>query len=503
VPVPYALLQSVFVPLLAVLVVVTVGPKVGKKIGWVAVASLIYTTLLLLSVGVDMARSGNSVVEEYAWASFPSLTVEAGFLADGLSFPVALVMSITVLACAIYSIHYMEHRIEVLYGKGRNGMFTTYYAAFLLFATGLIGVSLSTNLIELFVFLEMVLIPPFLHIGLFGYGDRERIAMIYFVWNHVGAGVFLIGILLIVLNSGSFKVGAISSLAGSPIAFWVVLFVIVGWLVKMAVFGFHVWLPHAHGNTPTAIAPIIAAIVGLGNYIIVRMLVSQLFDVFRLFGLPLMIIALVTMLYGGFLTFAQDDYKYLYACSTISQTAYSLLGIGSLSLLGVTGGIFYFLSHTLGKGILFQVAGIVVTQTGTRDIRQMGGLAYKMPVTATLAIMGSMILSAMPPLSGFQAELVMFIGIFLEGTFSSLLKFIIAIVGIATTIFTVAYTFWPVRRVFFGPLPSSTSEIREAHWTMIGPPLMLALVSLLIGVFPGLVMNYLTPFAESQPIGGP
>lgn len=484
--------------MLAILAVALLGPRLGKKTGWIVVASLVYTTSLLLISGFNILRQSSPILEEYTWATFPSLTIKIGFYADGLSLPVALVLSIITLVCALYSIPYIEHRIEALYGKGRNGLYTVFYAAFLFFAVGLVGVSLSTNLLALFIFLELFLIPPYLHIGLFGYGKRERIALIYFVWNHIGAAIFLIGIVLIIINTGSFEVSAISSLAGSPVAFWVVFFVTIGWLVKMATFGFHVWLPHAHGNTPTAIAPIIAAIVGLGNYVLVRLLVGQLFDVFQIFSVPLMILALITMVYGGMLTIAQDDLKNLYACSTIGQTAYSLLGIASLSLFGVAGGIFYFLSHILGKGILFHVAGIVVTQTGIRNINKMGGLVSKMPMTTILCAAGSLLLAALPPLSGFQAKWIMFAGIF-AGAADSTPKLIIAISAIFAAFLTPMYTIWPLRRVFFGKLPASLQHVKEAPLSMTAPLLIFIIASLVMGLYPDLVMNFLTSYASTLP----
>jgi NADH-quinone oxidoreductase subunit M len=282
----------------------------------------------------------------------------------------------------------------------------------MLFPAGLIGVTFSSNLIELYIFIELVLVPAFLMINLFGYDNRYRIAMMYLIWNHLGAALFLVGSVLAFANSGSFEVSALSKVSGTSIAFWVGFFISIGWLIKMAVFGFHVWIRYAHGHTPTSIAPIIAAIVGLGNYVIVRLLIQHLPYVFRIFSFPLMIWALMTMIYGAFLTISQEDIKLLYACSTINQTSYSLLGISSLTTFGISGGIFYFLSHSLGKCILFLVAGTILTQTGLRDMNKMGGLAHRMPFTATLCILGSMILSAIPPLSGFQAEWIMFTGIF-------------------------------------------------------------------------------------------
>jgi NADH-quinone oxidoreductase subunit M len=159
----------------------------------------------------------------------------------------------------------------------------------------------------------------------------------------------------------------------------------------------------------------------------------------------------------------------------------------------VTGGVFYFLSHILGKCILFSVAGILLTQTGVRNIKEMGGLGRKMPLTAILCILGSMILSAIPPLSGFQAEWIMFVGIFQQGSYIALLNLIIAVVGIFATFLTAVYTFWPITRVFFGPLSPSMENVKEAPLSMVIPLFVLALISFLIGVFPELITNFLIP----------
>jgi len=261
----------------------------------------------------------------------------------------------------------------------------------------------------------------------------------------------------------------------------------------MATFGFHVWLPYAHSESTTSITPMIATIVGLGSYVFARLLFGELPKTFEVFSVPLMILALITIVYGAFLTMAQDDIKRLYACSTISQSAYSLLGIASLTTMGVTGGVFYFLSHILGKCILFSAAGILLVQTGARNIKEMGGLGRKMPLTATLCILGSMILSAIPPLSGFQAEWIMFVGIFQLGSYNAMLNLIVAMVGIFATFLSVVYTFWPIARVFFGPLPASLENVKEAPLSMIIPLFVLALVSFLIGVFPELITNFLIP----------
>jgi proton-translocating NADH-quinone oxidoreductase chain M len=488
--VPYILLQTVIVPLIAAILCAFLGNRLKKNLGWVAAAAMLYTTVLLAYVGLQLWTQGGSFTETYQWGTVV-FSLKFGFLADGLSLPVALVMSIVCTAMAIYSINYMDHRIENLYGREKPGMFSIYYSLFLLLPVGLIGAALSTNIIELFLFIESGLVPFYVLIDLFGYLDRHRIAMLFFIWTQVGAAIYLIGAIVASVGMGSFEISSLSVLSGTSLGFWVCLLILVGFLIKMAAFGFHVWLPYVHANTPTSIAAILATIVGLGSYLIARLLYGQLLASFEIFSIPLMILAVITMIYGAFLTMAQDDVKRLFACSTIGQTAYSILGIASMTSLGVAGGVFYFMSHILGKAILFSVAGILVTQTGVRNIKEMGGLAQKMPLTATLCIIGAMILSAIPPLSGFQAEWVMFVGIFSRGI-SSLPYLIIAIVAIFATFLTSVYTFWPAIRIFFGPLKPNMENVKEAPKSMLIPLFALALVSLLIGLFPDIIMHFLT-----------
>jgi formate hydrogenlyase subunit 3/multisubunit Na+/H+ antiporter MnhD subunit len=490
------LLQTIAIPIISAPILALLGRKIGKSLGWLVCGILTYTTVLLLLAGLNLWNGTSSIVEEYSWST-SVLNLKFGFLADGLSLPVALVVSLICTACSVYSISYMEHRIGGLFEKEGKGMYSVYYAIFMLFPAGLVGVAFSMNLIELYLFIELILIPAYFMIDFFGYEDRHRNAMMYFIWNHVGAALFLVGIVLAFAgDGGSFDVSALHSLSATS-ALWVSLLILVGLLVKMAAFGFHLWIRYAQGNCIPSIAPIIATVEGLGSYIIVRLLVEQLPGTFAMFSLPLLIWALVTMVYGAYLAIAQDDIILLYACSTISQTAYSLLGIASLTVLGISGGIFYFLSHVLGKCILFSIAGIMLLQTGLRDMRKMGGLARKMPLTATLCILGSMILSAIPPLSGFQAEWIMFTGIFQHGLNTSFLTLIIAIIGFFATFLSLIYTFWPTMRIFFGPLPESLENTKEAPYSMTVPLFVLAFVSFLIGVYPDLITHFLMPALHS------
>ena len=492
--VQYLLLQSVVVPLIAAALCYFAAPKLGEQVGWIAFASLFLTTILLVGFGWSQLFSGGaSISESYTWA--PTAGLSFGFLADGLSFPVAILVNLVLAATAVYSMPYMEKRVRSLYGEARPGRVGIYYLNFLLVAAGLIGIVFSTNLIELYLFLELVLIPTFVIITLFGYVQKERVGIIYIIWNQLGAFVFLSGIALAYAATGSFDITSLGGAQSSTWAYWIVGLILVGWLVKMAVFGVHMWLPITEAEPPTSFAPTMAVVSGIGAYVIARLLFFNMPAIFHSFSLPLMGWAVLTMFYGGAVTLAQNDVKYIFAWSTMSQNAYSILGLASTSALGAVGGVFYFGSHILGKFVMFAVAGILVTQTGLRDVKQMGGLAAKMPFTAALFVLGALILSAVPPTSGFQAEWIMFAGIFSQGATGSSTFLLVAILGLIATLFTVAYTFWPVKKIFFGQLAPGLEGVKDAPLTMTLPLLAIIVASILIGIYPDIVTKFLTSFA--------
>jgi len=497
---PNLLLQAVLVPIAFAAICYFASPKLGRRVGWLAFLPLAYTTLAVLSSSQQIYSAGSQVLESYVWAPTAGLTF--GFLLDGFSLPVLVVVNLVLAATTLYSMPYMARRLASLEGGEKGSRFGIYYLNYLLISAGLAGIVLSTNLIELYLFLELVLIPTFVIISLYGYAQKERVGIIYIIWNQLGAFVFLAGIALAYTATGSFDISALQQAAFTSWGYWIAALILVGWLVKMAVFGFHMWLPITEAEPPTSFAPTMAVVSGIGSYVIVRLLLFQMPTVFQQFSLPLMGWAVFTMFYGGAVTVAQTDVKYIFAWSTMSQNAYSILGIASFSLLGASGGVFYFLSHILGKFVMFAAAGILLTQTGLRDLKQMGGLAAKMPFTASLFVLGALILSAVPPTSGFQAEWTMFAGIFTQGATGSSPYLATAILGLVATMLTVAYTFWPIRRIFFGALPPTLEDVKEAPLSMTLPLLAIVVISILIGIYPDLVFKTLYSFAQGLQLRG-
>ena len=496
------LLQAVFLPIILAPLIYILGRRVGSKIGWATIIILFYGLLMLLSAAV----SNNSYIESYDWHPIGTF----GLLADGLSLPFAATIYILSAALAIYSIPYMSHRIEEEVENvpsnqrltETNNKFALYNSLYLLYAAGMLGTVLATNLIQFYIFFELMLIPSYFLIAQFGYGERTKISFMYFIWTHLGALILLAGILTLGLLSGSFDMPVIfESLSNgmyisSNVLLWIGLAFTVRLFVKLAEFGVHVWLPHAHADAPTPISALLSpAMIGIGGYALIRFLVQLIPSAYLKIALALSIWGLITMIYGGLMALSQDDLKRLLAYSSVSQMGYIIFGIASSHYIGISGSVLHYVSHGTGKAILFMVAGSIILQTGgIRKISALGGLGSKLPLTAIAAALGFLTLIGVPPLNGFQAEWMLFSGAFSGAIASgSNLKLLIAIVALLSTPLTAGYTLWTMKRIFFGTTPNNLENVKEAPMTIIIPIFFLAFVGLLLGIYPTLITERLIP----------
>ena len=487
--IPHILLQIVVVPVIASIIIFLTRPKTGEKAGWIAGITLLYTTALLCIAGIRVYH-GEIIYEEYPLGAM----VNFNFLADGLSLPVALIINLICTALAFYSIHYVDHRIEAIYGEVDKRTWLMYYTRFFflftLFSTGFMGVSFSTNLIAMYFFMEILtIIPLYFIMAQFGYSDfieRYRVALMCLFWGVAGATFFLIGIIWSYNLIGSFEIVDLKNLAGNPFALWIALIILIGLATKLAIVPFQVWMPWVHAEHPTCIAGLLAVYANIALYVVVRVLALPLYGDLKVFGLPILVFALITMIYGALLAIAQTDVKRIAACSTISQISYTVFGVGALTTWGIEGGVFYFLSHILGKAVFFSTAGILVYVTGIRDMRGMGGLWSKMPITCILWMAGSAILSGVPPFSGFVGKWIFFVGAFDYGLHENPVALPLTILAVLATILTLLYSFGKGLKIFFGPLKPelSNDKIRDPPLTMSVPLLILAVVSLILGVYP-------------------
>jgi NADH-quinone oxidoreductase subunit M len=304
--------------------------------------------------------------------------------------------------------------------------------------------------------------------------------------------------------SGSFNLYEVSvyltqNTVSPQILLGVTIAMAFGFLVKMAVFGVHIWLPHAHAEAPTPLSALLSpAMIGIGGYALVRIVLTLFPHTFHSIGVFLTIWALITIIYGSIMALTQSDFKRLLAYSSMSQMGYILFGIASQSLMGVSGSMFHYVAHGLSKGILFMVAGAIILQLEQRDVNRMGGLSSRMPITTISALIGFLGIIGIPPTSGFQSEWMLFSGAFHEAAVNnSFIHLLLAFGGIMATFLTACYALWTIRRIFFGHRPEHLDRVKEAPLTMTIPMLIFSVISLILGICPNLLTELLLPAISS------
>jgi proton-translocating NADH-quinone oxidoreductase chain M len=522
----YYLLIATFLPLLLSPVVYVIAKKRGANSAtWLSFGILAISTTLLFMASFSLQGGRTAYIESYTWSQFGNF----GLRIDGLSLPFAIIINILCTVLTLYSKPYMLHKIKESFkenfDKGENnsesGLYKSntgvnemktltvsgvneeqytnqqmglYFALYLTFSMGMLGTVLATNLIEFYVFFELMLVPSFFLVAFYGYGERKRIALMFFFWTHAGAVVMLLGLLAMGFFAGGFDYNTVRENASKIPAQWLVLIVfalVIGLGVKLAAFLLHIWLPYAHSEAPTPVSALLSpAMIGIGAYALIRLWLELLVGSYSQYSIYINLWGLATMIYGGAMAMMQDDIKRVLAYSSISQMGYILFGIGSDSTLGITGATLMYVSHGLGKAILFMMAGAIILQTGTRTMSKLGGLAGRMPYTAVIAMIGALTIMGIPPTSGFMAEWILFSGVLQSGVANSDTLRIVAFgLGILATVLTAAYILWMYKRIFFGKIPEQYTNIKDPNRYVIVTMAALAAITLILGVYPNPLLN--------------
>jgi NADH-quinone oxidoreductase subunit M len=238
--------------------------------------------------------------------------------------------------------------------------------------------------------------------------------------------------------------------------------------------------------------------IGIGAYGLLRLWLELLTGNYTQYSLYINIWGLATMIYGGAMALMQDDVKKVLAYSSISQMGYILFGLGSESILGITGGALFYVTHGLGKAILFMMAGSIILQTGTRSMSKLGGLAGNMPYTAVITMIGALTIIGIPPTSGFMSEWILFGGV-LQTALSQEDSFRVVLFGfgILTTVLSSAYILWMYKRIFFGKIPERLVNVKDSSAYITATMAALAGLTLVLGVYPDPILNPITNYVES------
>jgi proton-translocating NADH-quinone oxidoreductase chain M len=557
----YYLMAAIFLPLLLSPVAFILGRKKGiQLVTWFSFGVLAISTCFLLAPILSIDKDNPIHEESFSWSQFGNF----GLRLDGLSIPFAIIIYILCTVLALYSKPYMLHKIQedadAQFGGGHNpehgsrptnsgsgsehafsgsssssytspstrtniettSQMTTlvqkesyvrtqtgmYFALYLTFSMGMLGTVLATNLIEFYVFFELMLVPAFFMVAFYGYGARRRIALMFFFWTHVGAVILLLGLLAMGFFAGGFDYVTVKENASKIPAEWISLIIfslVIGLGVKLAAFGLHIWLPYAHSEAPTPISALLSpAMIGIGAYGLLRLWMDLLTGDYTQYSIYINLWGLVTMIYGGAMALMQDDIKRVLAYSSISQMGYILFGLGSESVLGISGATLMYVSHGLGKALLFMMAGSIILQTGTRSMSQLGGLAGKMPYTAVLAMIGGLTIIGIPPTSGFMAEWITFNGALQSGVeHAETLRVVVFALGLVATLLTAGYILWMYKRIFFGKIPEKLIHVRDSNRYITATMAFLAAMTLIVGVYPDVflvpITGYITNMFSSTP----
>ncbi|RDE17104.1 MAG: hypothetical protein C4K47_00080 [Candidatus Thorarchaeota archaeon] len=464
------------------------GAGAGKAAAAISFASLV----LMIPPFFRVVVEGGPAMESATWSQ---VFGRVGLYLDGIAFPITFAVVVLGFLSVVYAIGYTREIPNQ----------PSFFANQLFFIMGMQWVTLATNVIEFFIAWEIMLVPTYFLILFWGLPEtKKRTALKFWLYTQSGALCIFVGFGLLYYFVGSFELSVIQSLLPTyvgSIDTLKLIFVLLaaGFLVKMAVFPIHWWLPPVHAEAPTPISVLLSgAMIETGAYALVRFGTIILGIAASSLSVWIAAIGVVTMFYGGLMALAQSDIKRLLAYSSVSQMGYVLFALGTFATYGVSGGLFHLINHAFSKGLLFMTAGVVIHETKVRDIAQLGGLSNKMPITAFAAAVGALSIAGSPPLSGFASEWMMFLGGFQAalpgaGGLARPEFFVLAVLGVSSTIISAGYMLRYLWKVFLGPTPESLEHVREGPRSMTVPMVTLSCLIVLFGIFPGLALSVISP----------
>ncbi|GGG20108.1 Na+/H+ antiporter subunit A [Paenibacillus abyssi] len=449
---------------------------------------------------ISQVQDGRVIEESIPW--IPSLNIHFTAYLDGLSLLFSLLITGIGSLVVLYSIYYMSKDKEAIH---------RFYVYLLIFMGAMLGVVLSDNLIVLYGFWELTSLSSFLLIAFWYQRERSRYGALKSMLITVFGGfAMLAGFILLYIMSGSFSVREIIAELGTvtehSLFIPAMLLVLLGAFTKSAQFPFHIWLPDAM-EAPTPVSAYLhsATMVKAGIYLVARL--SPIFAGDATWFWLVSGFGLVTLMWGSYSAVKQTDLKAILAFSTISQLGLimSLLGLGSAAVYfgygeqsaiytgAITAAIFHLINHATFKGALFMVAGIVDHETGTRDIRKLGGLMSLMPITFTLALIGTFSMAGLPPFNGFLSKEMFFTAVLKASQLDIFnvqsVGVLIPVVAWLASILTFVYSMIIVFKTFTGKYQPEKLEKKphEAPLGMLLPPAVLASLVIVFGLFPNLL----------------
>jgi NADH-quinone oxidoreductase subunit M len=469
-----------FLPIAGILPILFM--KDAKAIRWTA-AVVCFVEMLL---SIQLFRTFDSVANAPLGSS--AFAVSASWIKVG-AFDIRYAMDVDGISVLLVLLTGILGFIACLSGFGVQKNVKGFFAMYLLLLTGMVGTFVAMDLFLFYVFWELMLLPMYFLIGLWGGPKREFAAIKFFIYTLVGSVLMLGAFIAIYFQTKSFSIPEIlakheSIFAGND-TIRAILFVglFIGFAIKVPVFPFHTWLPLAHVEAPTPISVILAGVLlKMGGYGLMRMAFPWFPDVVVKAWPWLATLAIVSIIYGALVALAQTDWKKLVAYSSVSHMGYVLLGLATLTPEGVNGAVLQMFSHGILAGMMFLLVGVMYDQVHHRDMDRFGGLATTLPKYTFVAMIGFFGSLGLPGLSGFIAEMMVFFGSFAGKLPHAQTYTVVATLGV---VLGAAYILVMIQKIFLGkPREKHEHPLHEPNgreWAMLAP---LAVLALWFGIWP-------------------
>jgi NADH-quinone oxidoreductase subunit M len=415
---------------------------------------------------------------------------------DGISAPLILLTAIVTFVATLSSWSIT---------KSLKG----YFALFLLLDTGMMGVFVSLDFFLFYIFWELMLLPMYFLIGIWGGPRREYAAIKFFIYTLLGSVFILVvmiglyfsttetladgttaftfNMLAMMDPNNATPTGILSALNPNNLRFIAYIALFAGFAIKIPMFPFHTWLPDAHVEAPTPISVILAGVLlKMGTYGILRVSYPIFPEITQQLAWYIALFGMVNIIYGALCAMAQKDFKKLIAYSSISHMGYVLLGMASLNTMGVTGAIFQMFNHGIITSMLFLIVGVIYDRTHTRQLDDFGGLGLKMPVYTGFVSVAFFAAIGLPGLSGFISEAFVFLGAFGE----SFLR-VVTVISTLGIVLGAGYMLWAMQRVYLGKLNEKWENLKDLDLREYAMLVPLSLIVIFLGVYPSAMLDFM------------